>query len=135
MSRKMQIRLGGLGTALLASLALAPLAQALPDPIGQTLDKPSGTTQGYAVRPPDRSDGLGRGPQVTTGVVAVPDRADGLGTAGGPRAVPTSVVFTSDNSFGWIDALVGAVAAFAAVLLAGLGVIITRRHGGVAQPS
>jgi hypothetical protein len=146
MSRKMQIRLGGLGTAVLASLAFAPMAQALPE--GQMVNPSSGTgvapvrseflqpSIGYGIpAPPDRVDRIGGATQITAGVVAPPDRADRLGTVGGARAVPTSVVLTSDSGFNWTDAMLGAVAALAAVLLAGLGVMMTRRHGGVAQPS
>jgi hypothetical protein len=161
MSRKMQIRLSGLGAALLASLAFAPLAQALPDPGSQVAGTSKSTPKFSSDRafhvgigtgpartklfqttptyrgaiPPDRSDGLGRGALVTAGVLVPPDRSDRFGTSGGARAVPTSVVFTSDSSFSWIDALIGGGVALAAGLLAGLGVMIARRHGGVAQPS
>ena len=160
MSRKMQIRLSGLGAALLASLAFAPLAQALPDPGSQVAGTSKSTPKFSSDRafhvgigtgparttlfqtgtyrgaiPPDRRDGLGRGALVTAGVLVPPDRSDRFGTSGGARAVPTSVVFTSDSSFSWIDALIGGGVALAAGLLAGLGVMIARRHGGVAQPS
>jgi len=166
MSRKTQIRLGGLGTALLASLALAPAALAMPDGnvtasgqkgpyFGAVAPHQSANLDSQIPLPPDRLDRLGtdagRGSSVmysatrgywipvtstiNSGVVAPPDRVDKLGTANGPRSVPATIVSTPSNGFDWTDALIGAGAALAAMLLAGFGVFMTRRHGGVAQPS
>jgi hypothetical protein len=159
MSRKTQIRFGGLVTALLVSLVFASGAQAHPDGsmggaisstpqfsndrasdmrlsggwlVHQALESPAYT----GAVAPDRVDRLGGAAlPIRAGVVVPPDRGDKLGTLAGARPTVTTLVAPSSSSFSWSDALIGAAAALGIVLLAGIGVLMTRRHGGVAQPS
>jgi hypothetical protein len=124
----------------LATLAIAPAAQAVAPDRADGLGGANATVHSTSVLPPDRVDRLGvtrDHPYSGQSTVQLsPDRVDGLGTARLPTtAAPTVIIRSSGSGFDWAAAAIGAVAAMGFALIALAATLLFRSRRDVVLPS